>query len=120
MRVVRRFIHLKWYLKNKRKTFIPEFELITCKVVSGEMDEERKVFKKASDYIASNGATVAKLMKGKKGICLDDDTFLATTKSLRSIFALVMLMMKSLQFRIHAEILVCTKIYYMVWAISSR
>jgi diacylglycerol kinase family enzyme len=102
----------KWYLKNKRKTFIPEFELITCKVVNGEMDEERKVFKKASDYIASNGATVAKLMKGKKGICSDDDTFLATAKSLRSIFALGMFMVKSVLFRIPGEIVVCSKMYF--------
>ena len=77
-----------WYFKNKRRRFIPDFSL----------NGEKKI--KQSDYLAVNGLTVAKFMKGNKTIADDKVGFVSVSRKLTSFFRLVGFMFKSVLFKI--------------------
>ena len=81
-----------WWLKNHRRQFMPTFEL-------GNSSEEYVKCEKRSDYLAVNGITVAKLMKGGKWY-LQDTEFLSSTGRLTRFFRLVPFMLKSMWRRV--------------------
>ena len=87
-----------WYFKNKRKNFIPKF-----KFISSEKTLEPDETKDISDYLAVNGISVAKMMKGGK-FYEDKTNFLSTTKKLTSFPRLATFMAKSILKRVPANI----------------
>ena len=87
-----------WYFKNKRKNFIPKF-----KFISSEKTLEPDETKNISDYLAVNGISVAKMMKGGK-FYEDKTNFLSTTKKLTSFPRLATFMAKSILKRVPANI----------------
>lgn len=103
---------MKWYFKNKRRTFIPPFKYTsTIKTYDRNgvfqvrvkiMDDEET--KGISDYLAVNGVSVAKMMKGGKKFFLHKSDFLSTTGKLNKFFKLVPFMMKSILFKVPADI----------------
>ena len=103
---------VKWYLKNKRKHFIPAFKYTsTIKTYdhNGVFQVHVKIqnedeTKGISDYLAVNGVSVAKMMKGGKKIYSHSSDFLSTTGKLNKFFKLVPFMMKSVLKRIPADI----------------
>lgn len=103
---------VKWYIKNKRKQFIPPFKYTsTIKTydhngvfqvrVKIQNDDETKGI---SDYLAVNGVSVARMMKGGKKFFSHNSDFLSTTGKLNKFFRLVPFMMKSILKRIPADI----------------
>ena len=105
-------ILMKWYFKNKRKQFIPPFKL-TSKLKNynqnGELNIETRVFdeknmKKTSDYLAVNGVSVAKMMKGDKKYALSQSDFLSTTGKLTNWFRLGVFIFRSVFFRLPAKV----------------
>ena len=103
---------MKWYFRNKRKVFIPNFKYSsTTKTYDKNgvfqvrvkiMNEEE--MKGVSDYLAVNGISVAKMMKGGKKFYASKSDFLSTTGKLTRLFKLVPFMVKAILFRIPAEI----------------
>lgn len=103
---------VKWYFRNKRKKFIPTFKYssttktydhngvfqVRVKILN---DEETKGI---SDYLAVNGVSVAKMMKGGKKYYLHKADFLSTTGKLNKFYKLVPFMTKAILHRIPADI----------------
>ena len=82
-----------WWLKNHRRQFLPEsFQL-------GDSSEDFAEIKKMSDYMAVNGRSVAKIMKGSDWY-LNKKTFLSMTGRMTKFHKLVPMMMRSLFKRI--------------------
>jgi hypothetical protein len=78
----------KWWLKNKKRKFLPEeFHL-------GDSSEEFAKRTKVSDYMAINGRSVAKIMKGSDWF-LNDSSFLSMTGQMTKFHKLVPMMTKS-------------------------
>ena len=83
----------KWWLKNKKRQFLPEsFHL-------GDSSEEFMECKAVSDYMAVNGRTVAKIMKGSDWYT-KEGTFLSMTGQMTKFRKLVPMMMKSVVKRV--------------------
>ena len=77
-----------WWFKNHRRQFLPEsFQL-------GDSSEEFMECKMVSDYMAVNGRTVAKIMKGSDWF-LRDSAFLSMTGQMTKFRKLVPMMLKS-------------------------
>ncbi len=84
---------MKWWLKNHRHKFLPEsFHL-------GDSSDEFMECKKVSDYMAVNGRTVAKIMKGSDWY-LRESQFLSMTGRMTKFCKLVPMMLKSVFKRI--------------------
>ena len=60
--------------------------------------------RKVSDYLAVNGATVAKMMKGDGKYSLSQTEFLSATGKLTSFFRLIVFMMRSVLFKVPARV----------------
>lgn len=102
----------KWYFKNKSRKFIPKFKyastvktydkngVFQIRVKTLETDETKNI----SDYLAVNGVSVAKMMRGGKNFYENKTDFLSTTKSLTSFSKLTCFMIKSILKRVPAEI----------------
>lgn len=98
----------KWYFKNKRQQFIPSFKYSsTVKIYdkNGAYQVKMKILgedetKNTSDYIAVNGVSVAKMMKGSDRFYESKLDFLSTTEKLKGFFSLVGFMSKSVVKRI--------------------
>jgi hypothetical protein len=83
----------KWWFKNRRRVFLPEsFQL-------GDSSEEFVERKKMSDYMAVNGRTVAKIMKGSDWY-LKEGSFLSMTGRLTKFGKLTKMMMRSMLKRV--------------------
>lgn len=79
---------MKWWLKNHRHKFLPEtFQL-------GDSSEDFAECKKMSDYMAVNGRTVAKIMKGSDWY-LKESGFLSMTGQMTKFRKLVPMMLRS-------------------------
>lgn len=120
----------KWYFKNRKKEFIPRFSLYSDVRVDEEKKEEaktdetnlpekieekddvifsgtekvRRKVKGVSDYLAVNGITVAKFMKGEREIYKDGASFVSSVGWLTSFRRLASFMLKSMFKRIPGEI----------------
>lgn len=80
---------VKWWLKNHRQQFLPEtFQL-------GDSSEDFVECKKTSDYMAVNGRTVAKIMKGSDWY-LKESGFLSMTGQMTKFRKLVPMMLRSI------------------------
>ncbi len=80
---------VRWWLKQHRKhRFMPEFSL-------GNSSEEFVESDGASDYMAVNGKTVAKMMRGGK-YCQDKDMFLSATGKMNRFWHLAVYMLRSI------------------------
>jgi hypothetical protein len=77
-----------WWFKNHRRKFLPESFHI------GDSSEDFAECKKVSDYMAVNGRTVAKIMKGSDWF-LKDGSFLSMTGQMTKFTKLVPMMLKS-------------------------
>lgn len=88
----------KWYFTHKRKNFIPKFQFISD-AKTYEPDETKDF----SDYLAVNGVSVAKMMKGGK-FYESKTEFLSTTKKLTSFPRLTSFMLKSIFSQVPANI----------------
>lgn len=87
------FSLMGWWLKNRKREFLPEtFHL-------GDSSEEFMECKKMSDYMAVNGKTVAKIMKGSDWY-LKDSGFLSMTGQLTKMRKIAPMMTKSMFKRI--------------------
>lgn len=82
-----------WWFKNHRRKFLPESFHI------GDSSEDFAECKKVSDYMAVNGRTVAKIMKGSDWF-LKDGSFLSMTGQMTKFTKLVPMMLKSVFKRI--------------------
>lgn len=103
---------VKWYFRNKRKIFIPPFKysstvktydrngVFQVRVKLMNEDESKGI----SDYLAVNGVSVAKMMKGSKKFFDSKSDFLSTTGKLNKFHKLVPFMAKSVLSRIPADI----------------
>ena len=67
------------------------------------MELETKT-RKVSDYLAVNGATMAKMMRGDEKCSLSRTEFLSATGRLTSFFRLVIFMMRSVLFKVPARV----------------
>ncbi|MCQ2570914.1 MAG: hypothetical protein MJ154_01555 [Candidatus Saccharibacteria bacterium] len=84
---------IKWWLKNRHRQFLPEsFQL-------GDSTQEFMECKKISDYMAINGRTVAKIMKGSDWFTKKDN-FLSMTGKMTKFGKLASMMTKSVFKRI--------------------
>ncbi|MBQ6486487.1 acylglycerol kinase family protein [Candidatus Saccharibacteria bacterium] len=103
---------IRWYFKNKRKVFIPPFKYSSTTRTydkNGVFQTRVKILntdetKGISDYLAINGLSVAKMMKGGKEFYSSKTDFLSTTGRLNKIFRLATFMRKSVFRRIPADI----------------
>ncbi len=87
------FSLMKWWLKNKRRKFLPEvFHL-------GDSSEDFAECKNVSDYMAVNGRSVARIMKGSNWH-ENDSEFLSMTGQMTKFRKLMPMMMKSMVKRI--------------------
>ena len=87
------FTLMGWWFKNRRRVFLPEtFHL-------GDSSEEFIECKKVSDYMAVNGRSVAKIMKGSDWY-QKDAAFLSMTGQMTKFRKLVPMMTKSVFKRI--------------------
>ncbi len=77
-----------WFKERKRRHFMPEFNL-------GNSSDEYVSSRGASDYLALNGKTAARMMKGGKYF-LQKDEFLSTTGTLTKFWRLILFMMRSI------------------------
>lgn len=100
----------KWYFKHKRKNFIPKFNFlrVTETGIKTLTLDETKDF---SDYLAINGISVAKMMRGSK-FYEDKKEFLSTVRQLTSFPKLTLFMARSILKRVPAEISVEDKIVF--------
>ena len=78
----------QWWVRQRKKRFMPNF------MIGGDAGEYVPS-KGASDYMAVNGKTVAKIMKGGK-YYLQDRGFLSVTEKTTKFWHLVGMMMKSI------------------------
>lgn len=85
----------KWWLREHRKEFLPSFELGDS---SGDSIDKTG----ASDYMAINSPTVAKIMKGKK-MFVNNKEFLCTTGRLNRFWKMIGFMLKSVFKKIPSE-----------------
>ena len=83
------FTLAKWWLKNHRRKFLPEA------FVLGDSSEDFMECKNVSDYMAVNGRSVAKIMKGSDWY-LKDGAFLSMTSQMTKFRKLVPMMLKSM------------------------
>ncbi len=86
----------KWWLKNRRRKFLPDSFAL------GDSSEDFADCKKVSDYMAVNGRSVAKIMKGSDWY-LKEGAFLSMTGQMTKFRKLVPMMMKSVLRRIPGE-----------------
>lgn len=77
----------KWYMKNRKKHFLPNFTL--------ERKEDQRECKDMTDYVAMNGTSMARVMKGKKWL-FEKESFSGVARSLRSLWKLGKLMAPSI------------------------
>ena len=80
---------MKWWLKNHRRQFMPKTFLL------GDASEDFAERKGVSDYMAVNGKTVAKIMKGD-GWFRNKTGFLSMTGCMTKFHKLVPMMMRSM------------------------
>jgi len=81
----------KWYFKHRKQRFLADFTL--------EKGEEKKHFVDMTDYVAINGVSMAKLMRGGRWF-LSEGEFLSETRSLKSFWNLTRLMVRSVLVRV--------------------
>ena len=87
---------VRWWLKQrKRHRFMPEFSL-------GDLNGNFVTSKGASDYMAINGKTVAKMMRGGK-YSEQKDCFLSATGVMTKFWPLAIMMLRSILKRIPGE-----------------
>ena len=79
---------MRWWMKNRRRQFMPE------KFLLGGAGEEFVECKKVSDYMAVNGRTVAKIMKGTN-TSGRSKSFLSMTGQMTKLRKLTPMMMRS-------------------------
>lgn len=79
---------VKWWFKNHKRKFLPEA------FVLGDSSNEFAECKKVSDYMAVNGRSVAKIMKGSDWY-LREGAFLSMTGQMTKFTKLVPMMLKS-------------------------
>ena len=103
---------VKWYFRNKRKRFIPPFKyssttktydangVFQVRVKTMNEDESKGI----SDYLAVNGVSVARMMKGGKKFFLHKSDFLSTTGKLSKFYKLAPFMAKAILYRIPSDI----------------
>jgi len=77
-----------WFRERNRRKFMPKFSLGDA---SGEYVESNG----ASDYMAINSLTVAKMMRGGK-YCVQREDFLSATGRMTKFWPLVVMMMRSI------------------------
>lgn len=77
----------KWYFKNRKKRFLPDFELVR--------NSENKKYEGMTDYVAINGTSMARVMRGRKWY-LQNETFQSETRSLKNLWNLCRLMFVSI------------------------
>lgn len=102
---------VKWYFKNRKREFIPNFSFSsTTKTYdkNGVFTIREKILRfweteGISDYLAVNGLTAARLMKGGKFYESKTD-FLSTTGKLTKLFKLSKFMISSVLKRVPADI----------------
>jgi hypothetical protein len=82
----------QWWVRQKHRHFLPAYNL-------GNSTDEYVESKGESDYMAVNGISVAKMMKGGKWF-LQDTYFWSTTRKLTKFFRLVGFMLRSILRRI--------------------
>ena len=78
----------RWYFKNKKRTFIPNFRL-----------NGREMPKDVTDYVAVNGKSMARVMRGGRW-CFGERVFLSETGRLGRFWRLVALMGRSVLARV--------------------
>lgn len=78
----------KWWMKKHRRKFLPEFSLV-------DSSDESVQSNGASDYMAINGLSVAKIMKGGKWY-EERENFLSYHGKMTKFFKLIRMMMKSM------------------------
>ena len=78
----------KWWMKKHRRNFLPEFSLV-------DSSDESVQSNGASDYMAINGLSVAKIMKGGKWY-EGKENFLSYHGKMTKFFKLIRMMMKSM------------------------
>ncbi len=83
---------VRWWLKQRRKHQLPQFML-------GGTSEEFVVCKNKSDYMAVNGKTVAKMMRGGKYF-LQKDAFISYNGQMTKFFKLCGMMFRSILHRV--------------------
>ena len=83
---------IQWWMRQHRKQFMPEFEL-------GGGTGEYVPSNKASDYMAVNGKTVAKIMRGGKYF-LQKDGFLSAMGKMNKFWPLFAMMTRSVFHRV--------------------
>jgi hypothetical protein len=84
-----------WYFRNRHKRFIPEFiERSEMSDTRGGLNGEKA--RGVSDYLAINGVSVAKMMKGRSDVVEDPAKFLSATGKLNGFFGLMKFMTKSI------------------------
>ena len=103
---------VKWYFRNKRKQFIPAFKyssttktydqngVFQVRVKTMNEDESKGI----SDYLAVNGVSVARMMKGGKKFYTNKSDFLSTTGKLNKFFRLAPFMTKAILRRVPGDI----------------
>lgn len=93
----------KWYFKHHKEEFLPagELEHLNCPkiVIDGAEGGGMRLKPKTTDYIAVNGPSVARLMRGG---CWyrKPDTFKSTTARLGNLGGLLWFMLRSVSWRI--------------------
>lgn len=86
----------RWYLKNRKRQFMESFVL-------GDSGRE---LKEATDYIAVNGKSVAKIMRGGKWF-LDQKEFQGGVQNLRGFWQLAWFMARSILVRVPGRATQC-------------
>jgi len=81
----------KWYFKNRKRKFLENFVLTRA--------GQEKRFEGMTDYMAVNGKSMARVMRGGKWF-LDEESFLGETRNLRGLGGLLRLMIGSILRRI--------------------
>ncbi|MBR6168448.1 hypothetical protein IKQ74_00690 [Candidatus Saccharibacteria bacterium] len=81
-----------WLKKHRKRRFMPEFSL-------GNSSEEYVLSGGASDYLAINSKTVARIMKGGN-YCLEKEHFLSATGEMTKFWRLMAMMIRSIFKRI--------------------
>ena len=107
-----------WYFKNKKRDFIPTFKLVR-KIVAWKRNDKflsapKEVVTETqdiSDYMAVNGVSVAKVMRGGEWYTTRSE-FLSTTRVLTKFFKLAGFMMKSILFGIPGKLSVNDKLIF--------
>lgn len=89
------WILARWYMKNRKRKFLENFTL-ESKAFDG-VGKSR--CEKSTDYVAVNGKTMAKMMKGGKWY-LAPDSFLSEADNLASFFGIARIMIKSILRRV--------------------